>query len=102
MTLVLDLFPLAERDITEHAAYLDDHSPGAGSDFLNALAHIFERLVSFPAFGQATPSDVHPDLRRVVIRPFNVSVFYEATPTTINVVRVLHHARHVPPLLDEL
>jgi plasmid stabilization system protein ParE len=37
-----------------------------------------------------------------VLRTFPVSIFYRASETTITIVRVLHQARDIPPLLKDL
>lgn len=104
MTLDLIVKPRAQQDVTEHAAYLDDHAPEAGDRFLGELEHVFDRLVTFPAFGQLWPSPnpAHRDIRRAVLPSFPFSVFYQPLKRAIEVIRVLHHAQDVPPLLDEV
>ena len=56
------------------------------------------------AFGQPWPSPnpAHRDLRRAVLPTLPFSVFYRPTKRAIEVVRVLHHAQDIPPLLDEM
>jgi plasmid stabilization system protein ParE len=102
VTLDLVITPQAQADIDEYAALLDDRNPEAGTRFLHELSHVLDRLVTFPAFGQASPTPNHPELRRAVLPNFPLSVFYQPTATTIIVARVIHHARDLPPLLDEL
>ena len=104
MTLDLIIKPQAQQDVTEHAAYLDDNAPDAGDRFLGELEHVFDRLTTFPAFGQLWPSPnrAHRDIRRAVLPSLPFSVFYRPTKRTIEVIRVLHHAQDVPPLLDEV
>jgi hypothetical protein len=43
-----------------------------------------------------------PGLRRVLAPGFQVSVFYQLEERRIDVVRGLQHARHLPPLLEDL
>ena len=100
MSLDLLVQPQAQLDIDEHAAYLDDRTPDAGDRFLAELQHVFDRLVTFPGFGQPFPTRRYPDLRRVVLPSFPVSVFYRAAANAIIVGRVLHHSRDLPPLLE--
>ena len=66
------------------------------------LQAVFARLCRFPEFGTVWPSQAHKGLRRAVLRDFSHSVFYRPTDTTIEVVRVLHHSRDIPPLLEDL
>jgi len=103
--LDLVIYPRAQADIDEEAAKLDDYQTGAGSRFLAEFAHIAERLVTFPHFGQlwdTTQPDRLSRVRRVLFPSFRSSVFYRSSETTITVLRVLHHARDVAPLLDDL
>ncbi len=101
MTLELVITPQAQADIDEYAAHLDDRNPEAGTRFLHELNHIFDRLITFPAFGQPSSTANHPELRRAVLPTFPISVFYQPTTTAIIVARVIHHARNLPPLLDD-
>ena len=102
MTRPLTVTQRAQADIDEHAAYLDDRSPSAGERFLAELAQVFDRLVTFPAIGQRCPTNHHPRLRRAVLPTFPVSVFYRSSTVAVEVLRVLHHARDISPLLDEI
>ena len=102
MIQVLSITSQAQADIDEHAAYLDDHARNDGERFLTELAHVFDRLVAFPAFGQPCPTEHHRKLRRVILPSFPVSVFYRSSTTSVEVLRVLHHARDLSPLLDEI
>ena len=102
--LVLIIHEIARDDVDAHIEYLDDQDPALAERFLSELAHIFERLTTFPAFGPLWPSQnpAHRDLRRAVLPTLPFSVFYRPTKRTIEVVRVLHHAQDVPPLLDQI
>lgn len=103
MNLDLIIKPRARQDVQEHAAYLDDQSANAGDRFLAELEHVLGRLATFPALGRPWPSlsPAHRDVRRAVLPKLPFSIFYRPTKTAIEVVRVLHHAQDVPPLLDE-
>jgi plasmid stabilization system protein ParE len=41
-------------------------------------------------------------LRRLPLKRFPLSVFYRPTRTAIEIIRVLHHARDIPPLLEDI
>jgi plasmid stabilization system protein ParE len=102
--LDLIIHETARHDVDGHTEYLDDQDPDMAERFHSELAHVFERLTTFPAFGQLWPSPnpAHRDLRRAVLPTLPFSVFYRPTRTTIEVVRVLHHAQDIPPLRDEM
>ena len=104
MTLDLVIKSRAQQDVTRHAAYLDDYAPHAGDRFFGELEHVFDRLTTFPAFGQPWPSSnpAHRDIRRALLSTHRFSVFYRQTKKAVEVVRVLHHAQDVPPLLDQI
>jgi len=72
------------------------------SKFVAQLQAVFGRICIFPQFGGAWPSQAHKGVRRAVLRDFPYSIFYRATDTTIEVIRVLHHSRDIPPLLEDL
>lgn len=101
--MILDLIVHTEArdDIREQTAYLDDRTPDAGARFLAALEHVFNRLVTFPGLGSPFATQTWPNLRRVPLPTFPLSVFYEPSPTAIDVYRVLHHARDVLKALDQ-
>ncbi len=96
----------AQRDMAEATAWLVEH---AGNDvatrFVDTLEATFTQLLDFPHLGRPWPvtNPELSDLRRLVL-PSSVpfSVFYRPTESTLEVVRVLHHARHIPPLLEDL
>jgi plasmid stabilization system protein ParE len=87
VTLRLTVKPQAQADIDEQTTYFDDLA--TSERFLAELAHVLNRLVAFPELGQATPTPSHPDLRRVVLPTFPLSVFYRPTGDEIEVLRVL-------------
>lgn len=102
MTLDLIIHEQARVDVDEQAAWLDDHAADAGDRFLAEVQHVFDRLVSFPAFGQPCPTKAYPDLRRAVLPTFPLSIFYRPSATAVEVLRVLHHARDLANILDKL
>ena len=104
MSRLLVVHARAKADVDELATYLDDRGPDAGTRFLDELEHTFERLRTFPRIGRPWPSEnpALSGLRRAVLPTFPVSVFYRPTSTTITIVRVLHQARDIPPILEDL
>ncbi len=102
MSIDLIIHRPAQDDIDEQAAFLDDHDTGSGERFLAEVHRVYERLVTFPGFGHPFPTPLRPNLRCVVLPTFPLSVFYEPSPTAIDVYRVLHHARELAGILDKL
>ena len=104
MSLSLTIRPQARLDINQIAADLDDYDPATSARFLADVRAAFDRLTAFPALGPLWPANdpAHADKRRLVLRTFPVSIFYRTSRTTITIVRVLHQARDIPPLLDEI
>jgi plasmid stabilization system protein ParE len=72
--------------------------------FLDDVAHTFTRLHRFPNLGRPWPTrnPAIAGLRRLPLQHFPLSVFYRPTRTAIEIIRVLHHARDLPPLLDDI
>ena len=103
MSLALDIRPQARLDVNQIAADLDDYDPAASARFLADLRTAFDRLTAFPSLGPLWSANdhAHADKRRLVLRTFPVSIFYRASDTTITIVRVLHQARDIPPLLED-
>jgi plasmid stabilization system protein ParE len=104
VSLAVDIRPRARADIDQLAADFQDARPGAGTRFLAELHAALDRLIIFPGLGpQWRSSDpAHADKRRLVLRQFPVSIFYRASESTITIVRVLHQARDIAPLLEDL
>jgi plasmid stabilization system protein ParE len=100
--LELDIRARARGDIDGHTEYFEDRDPELAERFHGELEHVFDRLTSFPGFGQPCPTKKYPDLRRVVLPTLPLSVFYRPTETTIEVFRVLHHARDLARILPNL
>ena len=97
--------PAARRDLAEAVAYLvtEGGSP-LSHRFLDELEATFKRLCSFPHLGTPWPT-TNPELTGLRRRPlprFPYSVFYLPTRTAIEIVRVLHNSRDLPPLLENL
>jgi toxin ParE1/3/4 len=97
--------PAAQRDLAEAAAYLVTEGGSALSHrFLDELEAAFRRLCSFPHLGKRWPTTNREltGIRRWPLAHFPYSVFYLPTETTIEIVRVLHNSRDLPPLLEDL
>ena len=97
--------PAARRDLANAVSYLRVEGGSILSHrFLDEVEATFTRLCSFPHLGTPWPT-TKPELAGLQRRPlphFLYSVFYLPTTTTIEIVRLLHHRRDFPPLLENL
>ena len=95
---------LANRDIDNAITYY--LSEGAGQqalDFIDALAHAYAHISRHPATG--SPRYAHelnlPGLRFWPLTRYPHLVFYVERPAHIDVWRVLHCQRDIPPWMQE-
>jgi plasmid stabilization system protein ParE len=97
------VLPSAQTDIDEQTEFLVIRDSAVAVRFLADIAAAFERLIRFPHIGRPWPARSRDlsGVRRLKLSNFPLSVFYRPTPLTIEVLRVLHHSRHLPPDLDD-
>ena len=95
--------PRAWEDVQESAEYLAENaSTRIAEQFLDAVVELSERLAAIPRMG-ASCHFANPLLQGV--RRFSVTgfdkwlVFYRATDSGIEVIRVLHGARDIASIL---
>ena len=94
----------ADDDINEYLDYVNERNPAAARRFLQALHQAYDRLLSLPDVGhlwKTTREDLK-GLRAWRVEDFPLSIFYFPRPTAIEVIRVLHHARDIKAILEEL
>jgi len=97
--------PAAKRDLAEATAYLvAEGGSEVAHQFLDDVAYAFTRLRRFPSLGRPWPTSnpTLAGLRRLPLKRFLLSVFYRPTRSAIEIIRVLHHARDISPLLEDL
>ncbi len=98
----------AVADLVEHGEYLRDvASRETAARFLAAAERTFALLASMPTMGKPwlCPSSEAADVRVFPVKRFRTHlIFYVplAKPRGIEVLRVLHTARDLPPLLNRL
>lgn len=96
--------PRADRDLDDHFLYLAQRSPKSASRFFNAAQTTFEKLADMPELGSVGQFS-HPKLTGVrvwQVRGFeNYLVFYRVVESGIEIIRVLHAARDIEPLLED-
>ena len=96
--------PLAWRDITETAEYLESNAGMEMADrFVDAVMAELELLSKMPQMGAlgGFRSEEARDIRRWPITNFERwLIFYDPTGSPVEVVRVLHGARDINSILD--
>ncbi len=97
--------PLALADLAEQGAYLAGTSTRTALRFYRAAESTFAQLLAMPGIGPECTSDDPrlENLRRWRIPGFGKHVvFYRQTTDGIEVVRVLHGARNIWAILEEM
>ena len=97
--------PRAIDDLTQQTAYyLSEAGEEIARRFLAAAEETLERLLDLPHAG-ASRTYLNPSLeglRMFPVRGFERHVlFYRPTPEGLELVRVLHDARDLKPILEE-
>ena len=104
MTAEARFFPRARRDLIEQASYLAENaSPSVAERFLDAVEQTAAGLAAMPRKGRVWKSarfETRSELRVWKVAGFpKILIFYQLESSGISVVRVLHGARDLPPLL---
>jgi toxin ParE1/3/4 len=94
----------AEQDACDVALYIAGDNPRAAARFLDSVEETIRMLAELPGTGRACFFD-GPNLRRIRSRPVrgfeNWLVFFRPTEAGIEVVRIVHGARDLPPIFGE-
>ena len=86
----------AENDLLEIWEYIAPHNPTAADKILDRIGNAMALLARNPLMGPARP-DLRADLRYFASGRY--LILYRPAQDGIEVVRVLHCARHLPGLL---
>jgi toxin ParE1/3/4 len=84
--------PQAEADLEATTDYYAANNPDAGIRLLDAITARCRQLANQPRQGRDR-SDLAPGVRSVVVRQY--VIFFRATASGIDVLRVLHGARNI-------
>lgn len=90
MTRPLIVRPEAEGDVRAIRQYLESAQPGLGARFSERLREAFERVETMPEMC----GRVWNDVRALRVGKFQYVVYYVAFDDRIEVLAVLHGARH--------
>jgi toxin ParE1/3/4 len=105
MTAEARFFPRARQDLIEQAAYLTENASARVADrFLTSVEQTATRLAGMPRMGHLWRSislEPETEIRVWKVKGFpKILIFYRPESSGISVVRVLHGARDLPPLLE--
>ena len=87
----------ARRDLIDIWLEVSKVNPAAADELYNRLEAHVEILRRFPQSGRAR-LDIAPDARALVELPY--LILYRIIPDGVQIVRVLHGARDLPPLFE--
>jgi toxin ParE1/3/4 len=99
------LAELALRDLESISDYIAKDSPRTALRFLTAAERTFVLLADHPHMGTVYEAE---DAELVGLRRFPVTgfqsylIFYTSSNEGIQIVRIIHGARDIPKVLDEL
>ena len=95
---------LAEEDLTEAYVYIGLDSPTSAEQYLAAVENAVGVLLANPGVGRPREfgSRLDADIRSWPICEFPAYlIFYRATDRDLEIIRILHGARNLPPLLED-
>jgi toxin ParE1/3/4 len=92
--------PLAESDLLEIWQYIADDNPKKADQLLDEIEAGINKLLQSPLIGRDR-SELVPTLRSILVKRY--VVFYrQLEKKNIEIVRILHGARDIPTLLEEV
>jgi toxin ParE1/3/4 len=99
---LVHVLPAAGRDIRQAIDWLKQESRPAAQGFKDDLHQAGHLLATQPGIGSRRYAGLFPDgdLRMLPLSRFPYLIFYLERETSIDVLRVLHGARDLPPLLQ--
>lgn len=105
MALAIVTDRAADADIDQQFAYIAERNFDAALRYYDAVGKTLERLAEVPTLGrtQALNNPRLTGMRRLAVAGYpNYLVFYIPTGQKLRVVRVLHGARDITTILDDL
>ena len=87
----------ARADLDEIWLYIAEDDPEAADRFIRSINSRFPKLASMPYMGRQR-EEPSPGMRSLPVG--NYIIFYRPIDQGIEVVRVLHGARDLPPLFE--
>jgi toxin ParE1/3/4 len=90
--------PQAKSDLVDILAYIGERNRVAARRLAKELTKLFNPLARFPLLGRDR-QELAPGLKSYPLG--NFVVFYRPMKAGIEVIRVLHGARDIPPLFQD-
>ena len=93
------------RDLIEIYTYIHERSPGAAEKVLHSIEKNIRSLSDSPGIGHywASSDPRFQGVRIAVVHPYrNYLIFFRLVEETVEVYRVVHGARELEPLMDDL
>jgi len=87
---------LAEDDLIDIWVNIARDNEKAADSLLDRIDEVCQHLATFPELGPARP-DLAPELRYMVVGRY--LILYRIIPEGVEIVRVVHGARHSPDLI---
>ncbi len=79
----------AQRDLRSGTTFYEAQYPGLGEDFVLEIRRLCRRIVEAPRLG----AEVHPGVRRRLVRRFPYAVLYAIEDSEVIVLAVAHQSR---------
>lgn len=92
--------PSALRDLQETAQYIARDSTSAAEHTVQAVLRKADRVGTFPHAGRRVPEIGRADVRQVLWRSYRI--IYWVRASEIRILAVVHGARRLEDLLDDL
>ena len=93
------------EDIIEICRHIHHRNPSAAEAVFNAIERSVRSIAEVPGVGRYwnSPDPRLDGMRVTTVRPFrNYLIFFRAPSDQIEVFRIVHGARELEPLIDEL
>ena len=93
------------QDLVDIYTYIHGRSPGAAEKVLHSIEANIRSLSDSPGIGRywASSDPRFQGVRIAVVRPYrNYLIFFRLVDDTVEIYRVVHGARELEPLMDDL
>jgi toxin ParE1/3/4 len=85
----------AEADLSDIWSYIAEDSPTAAQGVISQIVGEFATLAAFPQMGRRR-DELAPALRSFPVKTY--VIYYRPIEDGVEIIRVLHGARDIPPL----